>query len=147
MAAAPLADLLIETKRPAVVADLEQVVADEVQATKGLTAMPVKAGYQVAQKVRPGFINGAINQMLPKFLTQLQPWWDSYSGTGGFGAHLAADGDAVANALLSTTDQQAQASQRAAVRKAYQSLRGRAVQQVRSALPAVGATLEKHLTA
>lgn len=134
---------LLETDRPAVVADLVEVIDAEVADQKGLSGAAVKTAYAAAQKVKPGVVANATNQMLPDFLAALAPFWDSKPAGVGFGEHLAANGDAAAEALLTVTDDQAD-SARPALAKAYGSLRGKAKNYVIAALPRVGAAIERH---
>lgn len=137
-------ELLDPSTRPWVVTDLDHAVAAQVKASTGISGAAVRTGYGLAQRVRPTFVTDAINHLLPEFAAALQPWWEDYPGTGGFGAFLAADGPAVAEALLQVTDRSAEASRREALRRAYHGLRGRAAKLVTNALPAVGDVIERH---
>lgn len=140
-----LPDTLLDPAiRPAVVADLDRAVEARARAASGLSGAAVRAGHAAAQRIRPGFVGQAIDRLLPDFARALQPWWERYPGTGGFGAFLAADGPQVADALLRVTDRFADASHRDALRRAYRGLRPRALGLVEKALPAVGDVLEDH---
>lgn len=140
-----LRDALLRTPtRGKVVTDLDQAVAAQVKATSGLSGAAARTGYQVAQKVRPGFIASALDGLLPEFAAALQPWWEEYPGHGGFGRHLAQDGPAAADALLAITDGRAASTERTALRKAYRSLRPKAAVLVEDALPRVGDVIERH---
>ena len=136
--------LLDESTRPTVVADLGQVVNEEVQAKKGVTGMTVKAAVATVRKVSPNVIGSAINGMLPDFAQALQPFWDDFGGTGDFGAYLAGRGEEASNALVSVTDKKAENTSKAVFRKAYGSLRPRAIENVNTALPRLGAVIQKH---
>ncbi|MEE4021913.1 hypothetical protein V1Y59_02390 [Gordonia sp. PKS22-38] len=134
---------LLDTDRPAVVADLVGVIDAEVADQKGLSGAAVKTAYAAAQKVKPGVVSSATNLMLPDFLTALQPFWDAKPAGVTFADHLAANSDAAAEALLTVTDDQV-ATAKPALAKAYNSLRGKAKGYVVAALPRVGAAIEKH---
>ncbi|MXP23369.1 hypothetical protein GIY30_18690 [Gordonia sp. HNM0687] len=134
---------LLDNDRPAVVADLVNVIDSEVSDQKGLGGAAVKTAYAAAQKVKPGVVSSATNLMLPDFLAALQPFWDSKPAGTPFADHLVANGDAAAEALLTVTDDQAE-SARPALAKVYNSLRGKAKGYVAASLPRVGAAIEKH---
>ncbi|MAU82737.1 hypothetical protein VX037_06155 [Gordonia sp. Z-3] len=134
---------LLDTNRPAVVADLVDVIDAEVADQKGLGGAAVKTAYAAAQKVKPGVVTSATNLLLPDFLTALQPFWDNKPADVSFADHLAANSDAAAEALLTVTDDQT-ATARPALAKAYGSLRGKAKGYVAASLPRVGAAIEKH---
>ncbi|MDL9938056.1 hypothetical protein QSJ18_14985 [Gordonia sp. ABSL1-1] len=134
---------LLENNRQAVVADLVGVIEAEVADQKGLSGTAVKAGFAAAQKVKPGVVHHATDVLLPDFLTALAPFWDSKPAGVAFGDHLAANGDAAAEALLTVTDDQAE-SAKPALAKIYGSLRGKAKTYVVAALPRVGAAIERH---
>lgn len=134
---------LLEKDRAAVVSDLVEVIDAEVADQKGLSGAAVKTAYSAAQKVKPGVVAKATDQMLPDFLAALAPFWDSKPEATPFGEHLQANGDAAAEALLRVTDDQAE-SARPTLAKAYGSLRGKAKTYVVAALPRLGAAIERH---
>ncbi|RPA02526.1 hypothetical protein [Gordonia sp. OPL2] len=134
---------LLDTDRAAVVADLADVIDAEVSDQKGLGGAAVKTAYAAAQKVKPGVVASATDKMLPDFLSALAPFWDSRPTGIAFADHLVANDDAVAEALLTVTDDQA-ATAKPALAKAYNSLRGKAKGYVIAALPRVGGVIEKH---
>ncbi|GAA3718654.1 DUF6918 family protein [Gordonia hankookensis] len=134
---------LLDNDRPAVVADLVEVIDAEVSDQKGLGGAAVKTAYAAAQKVKPGITASATDKMLPDFLSALAPLWDSKPAGVAFGDHLVANGDTASEALLTVTDDQA-ATAKPSLAKAYNSLRGKAKGYVIAALPRVGAAIEKH---
>lgn len=48
--------LLDETKRPAVVTDMQQLIDEEVEAKSGVSGLAIKGGYGLVKKVKPGKI-------------------------------------------------------------------------------------------
>ncbi|KNX38129.1 DUF6918 family protein [Luteipulveratus halotolerans] len=138
------ATLLQEQVRPAVVADLAATIDAEVSDKKGLSGTAVKAAYATAKKVSPTIASSATNRMLPEFASALEPFWADFGGNGDFGAYLAGRGDEAADALLSVTDKRAESTDRDVLRKAYGSLRGKAHDNVKAALPRIGAAVQKH---
>jgi hypothetical protein len=77
---------------------------------------------------------------------QLDPYWAEFTTSGGadFGDFLAKRGDEVSESLLAVTDFMAQHSGRAAVVKTYQMVRGSASKNIETALPALGALVQKY---
>lgn len=138
-----LQSLLESDRRAAVVADLVDVIDTEVSGQKGLGGAAVKTAYAAAQKVKPGVVSSATNLMLPTFVSELQPLWDSKPAGTSFPDHLTANSDTAAEALLTVTDDQA-ATANPALGKVYTSLRRKAKGYVADALPRVGAVIEKH---
>jgi hypothetical protein len=138
--------LLDQTRRPAVVADLNSVLDAEVAAKGGVSGAVIKAGYAAVKKVKPGFVEHAINSLLPKFADALQPLWAEHRSAGGgdFAAFLVARPDRSADVLLAVTDARAQASNREALKKGYQKLRPNAKKHVIEALPRLGRAIDKH---
>jgi hypothetical protein len=94
----------------------------------------------------PGYYQSSVESMLPDMTGQLEPFWADFVTTGGseFGDYLAKRGDEVAEALLVVTDAMARGSDRAAIVKAYKSVRGNASKHIETALPNLGAMVQKY---
>lgn len=140
-----LNELLEPTRRPTVVTALAGVIDSEVDAKSGLSGTAIKAAYKSVQKVRPGAVDTAANQLLPEFLVALQPFWDSKDAGTDFGDYLNARGDQVADALLAVTDRRTSEAN-PALAKAYSSLRGKAQDHVRASLPSLGSTIQQQMS-
>ncbi|GAB05680.1 hypothetical protein GII30_19745 [Gordonia amarae] len=138
-----LQHLLEPGRREAVVADLASVIDSEVAEKKGLSGTAIKAGYNAANKFKPGLVPHATDKLLPEFAAALAPFWDSRPAGAAFGDHLAANSDAAAEALLAITDGHAEGA-KAPLQRAYGALRGKAKENVAEALPKVGAAIEKN---
>ncbi|MDF0530466.1 hypothetical protein P0W64_13110 [Tsukamurella sp. 8F] len=138
--------LLDEARRPAVVADFASVVDAEVKDKGGLSGATIKTAYAAVKKVSPSVIESALGKLLPDFAASLDPFWSDFTAQGGgdFGDYLSGRGDEVGDALLAVTDRKAESTTQPALRKAYQSLRGKAKDNVVAALPRVGAAVQKH---
>ncbi|MFR9804721.1 DUF6918 family protein [Pseudonocardia sp. RS010] len=132
-------------RRPAVVADLNELVGQEVKEKGGMSGAAVKLGYQTVSKIRPGVVPAAVDRMLPQFAGALQPFYADYRAAAGsdFGAYLAGRPDA-ADALLGVTDRRAESSSSDALRKAYAKLRPNARKNVEEALPRLGTLIDRH---
>jgi hypothetical protein len=94
----------------------------------------------------PGYYQSTVDDMVPHLLAQLQPFWSDYLAAGGgqFGDYLAKRGGEVSEALLKVTDDMAYGSERGAVVKAYNAVRGGAGRHIEAALPSVGPVVEKY---
>ncbi len=146
MTTALTTSLLDPERSPAVVADFASVVDAEVKDKGGLSGAAIKAAYATVKKVSPSVVDSALTKLLPDFATALDPFWTDFTaqGPGDFGRFLAARGDTVGDALLAVTDRRAESTSQSALRKAYQSIRGKAKENVVGALPRVGAVVQKH---
>lgn len=135
--------LTAPARRPAVVAALVAVVDAEVAAKKGIGGRVIRTGYTTVTRLSEGFVSKAVNRMLPDFAEALDPFWQS-RGSHSFAEELVAHQDQAAEALLGVTDAAVAGASQPLVRRVYGSLRRRAKENVRTALPRVGAALEQH---
>ena len=138
--------LLTPETQPAVVADCMTLIQQEVSAKSGVSGAGVKLAYKTANTFASGYLQSTVENLLPSFVTQLEPYWADYgaSGASGFGDYLAKRGDEVSESLIGVTDEKARVSGRAAVVKAYQMVRGSASKNIETALPALGAMVQKY---
>ena len=138
--------LLAPEVRPQVVADCQALVKQELSAKSGISATAIKVAYKVVTTFAPGYYQSSVEGMLPDMTDQLEPFWADFITTGGseFGDYLAKRGDEVAEALLVVTDAMARGSDRAAIVKAYKSVRGSASKHIQTALPNLGAMVQKY---
>ncbi|MEV5651791.1 hypothetical protein AB0L57_26395 [Nocardia sp. NPDC052254] len=146
MVAALSESLLDDAKRPAFLADAQEVLDAEVSDKGGASGLAVKGGYAAVKKVSPTIVSDALESFAPKFVEQLEPYWAQYqaSGNGSFADLLVANSDEVAESLLAVTDSRADASSRPALKKAYSSLRSSAKKHVTEALPRLGELVQRH---
>jgi hypothetical protein len=148
-----LVELLLgdRQKRPAILNDCERLIADEVSRKKGLTGLALKAGYQVVQAFKPGFIRAVLDEvLLDAFVDKLDVFYQEYGASGatgpnGFKLYLGDHSSAAADALLSITDERARKTKHRTVKKAYEKLRGQAKKHVAEALPRAALVLIKHV--
>jgi hypothetical protein len=138
--------LLNPAVAPAVQADVRALVDAEVSDKKGASGLAIKAGYGAVKKVYPSVLEEAVAKMWPDFVWHLDPFWDEWSAapSGTFSEFLVARQDEAAEALLLVTDRRVEHTEKAALRKAYGSLRGTAKKHVIEALPRVGEVMQKH---
>ncbi len=142
--------LLTPEKRPAVVADCDRLVHDEVAAKKGPSGIAVKSGFGVVSKIKPGIVHDAVESLADEFVSRLSSLYTEYvaaGSAGGFGAYPSGRSAQAAEDLLAVTDRRAARSQRPAIKKAYDGLRPKGRATVVEALPRLGALIDKHAAA
>lgn len=139
--------LLDDAVAPAVRADVRTLIDAEVSGKKGASGLAVKGAYGAVKKVSPSVIDDAVAKLWPSFVEKLDPFWQKYAAAGSagtFGDYLAADSDAVSDALLSVTDSRIEETSKSTIKKAYSSLRPSAKKHVTEALPRVGELVQKY---
>jgi hypothetical protein len=138
--------LLAPETKPQVIADCEALVSAEVDAMSGISGTAVRLAYKTVRTFDAGHIQVMIHDLLPEVADALQPYWADFTVAGGgdFGGYLAEREDAVAESLLSITDDRATWSKRPTIVKAYKTVRGSAAKHVKTALPAVGTLVQKY---
>jgi hypothetical protein len=141
--------LLAPAIRPQVVADCQDLVDQEVADMSGVSGAAVRLAYKTVRTFDAGHLLAMIDGLLPDVADALQPYWSEFSARypadgGDFGGYLAGREDEVAEALLAITDERRRSSGRAAIVKAYNTVRGSAVKHVKAALPALGGLVQKY---
>lgn len=142
-----LTDTLLDPAvAPSVQADVRALVDAEVADKKGASGLALRAGYGAVKKVYPAVLEEAVDKMWPAFVWHLDSFWQEWSAapSGRFSDYLVARQDEAAEALLSVTDERVEHTEKAALRKAYGSMRGTAKKHVVEALPRVGEVVQKH---
>jgi hypothetical protein len=138
--------LLAPDIQPNVVDDAMALIEQEVTSKSGVSGTAVKLAYKTAKTFAKGYLRDTVEKLLPEFVAALEPYWADFtaSGASGFGDYLVKRGDEVSEALLAVTDARTKTSQRAAILKAYATVRGSAAKHIEAALPNVGALVEKY---
>jgi len=138
--------LLTPENWPNAVADLQALVDSELASKGGLSGAALKTAYKAINSFAPGYYHETVSGMLPEMADRLQPYWSDFRASGGadFGDYLAKRGDEVSESLLGITDDMMRRSNRAAVVKAYQLVRGGASKNIEAALPGLGAVVQKY---
>jgi hypothetical protein len=144
----PLADILLAPPRKrAVVADLAQLIEDQIATIRGLRGMSLKAGLAMLKRAAPDVLPRAVGRFLPEFVETMEPLYRRHreSDSGDFGAFLRTHADEATGAMLSRADQRMHVSSNATARGYWQKFRGLAQDEVRRAVPALGEILDRHL--
>jgi hypothetical protein len=138
--------LLVAGAQQRIVVDCQALVEQELSEKSGMSAAAVKVAYKVVTTFAPGYYQSTVETMVPDLMNELQPFWADYQAAGGgqFGDYLVKRDGEVAEALLRVTDGMARDSERPAVVKAYNAVRGGATKHIQAALPAMGTLVEKY---
>jgi hypothetical protein len=138
--------LLTPDNRPKVVADCQTLIDQEVSDKGGISGTAIKLAYKTVTAFASGIIHDSVDTLLPDFVAQLEPYYADFKAEGGseFGDYLAKRGGEVSESLLSVTDARAASSQRAPIKKAYNTVRPSGVKSVEAALPRLGALIQKY---
>ncbi len=131
--------------RPAVVADACTLIDQEVSRTSGLSGVAVRSAYRLLTGIRPGMVPSAVDGLLDPFADQLDRFYQEHVTTGApLVDILIAQRTSMAEALLSITDDRAERTSQATLRRAYQRVRGSARGYVEAAAPGIGELIDAH---
>lgn len=137
--------LTSEQKKTEVIDDCLKVVDEEVAEKKGVSGMAIKAGYRTVNSIRPGFLRGAVDDLLPDFAEALDPIYQEAVSRGEqVRNYLEQNAGRVADSLLAITDAKSEKAKTQIVRTTYNKLRSTAKRHVEAAIPRVGQLVEKH---
>ena len=132
-------------KRPLIIQDCSALLDDQVHNKKGLTGIAVKSAFKVIKSFKPGIVPRALDDMLDEFSAKVDPFWLQCQEQGAEPSlFFSKNSSAIANALLSITDERAKNSPNKGLVKAYSGLRGKAVEHISEALPALAKLIAKH---
>jgi hypothetical protein len=134
-----------ETKKPQIVKDCCELIDDEVKDKGGISGLAIKAGYGAVKGIKPGFVQHAVEDLLPEFAKALDPIYaDAKAQNKPASEFFANNAGRVADALLAITDAKAQRAKSGVAKGAYEKLRGSAKKNVEQAAPRLGKLIEKH---
>ena len=134
-----------EEKKKDVLKDCLELIDAEVKDKGGISGLAIKAGYGAVKGVKPGFVEHAVEDMLPEFARVLDPIYsDAKAQNKGVAEFFSANTGRVADALLSITYAKAQRAKSGVAKGAYDKLRGSAKKNVEAAVPRLGKLIEKY---
>lgn len=141
----PLAEALADpTKKQDIIKDCCELIDAEVKDKGGISGLAIKAGYGAVKGIKPGFVQGAVEDLLPEFAKALDPIYaDAASQNKPVAEFFAANSGRVADALLAITDAKASRAKSGVAKKAYDKLRSSAKVNVEQAVPRLGRLVEK----
>ena len=132
-------------KRPAIIQDCVTLINQQVKNKRGMTGIAVKAGFKVIKSFKPGIIPKALDDMLDEFAGKIDPFWqDCQTQQADAVSFFTKNSNAIANALLSITDERASNSPNPVLVKSYNKLRKQAVGHITDALPDLAVLVKKH---
>jgi hypothetical protein len=131
--------------RPQVIDDCVTLIDAQVK-QKGFV---IKSAYAVIKGIKKKFVSETVDALLDDWLGKLQPHYEKWSATkqSTFADYLTSRSDDVAEDLLSVTDARAEKTSHTTAKKMYFKMRDGAKKNVSEAMPDLGRTLDKHLTA
>ncbi len=141
-----LVDVLTDaSKKPQIVKDCCTLIDEEVKDKGGISGLAIKAGYGAVKGIKPGFVEGAVEDLLPEFAKALDPLYgEAKSANKPLSDFFSANASRVADALLAITDAKAQRAKSGVAKGAYEKLRGSAKKNVEQAVPRLGKLIEKY---
>lgn len=133
--------------RERVVADCVALIDEEVKAKSGLSGVAVKGAYGTVKTIKPRFIPEVVDTLLDEWVAKLEPYYGKWrgGGKGSLAEFLTARSDDVAEDLLAVTDARAGRTKHKTASKLYNKMRPSAKRNVSSAVPKLGALMEKHI--
>lgn len=136
-----------EDKKPEILKACCALIDEEVKDKGGISGLAIKAGYGAVKGIKPGFVEHAVEDLLPEFARVLDPIYaDAKSQNKPVGDFFASNAGRVADALLSITDAKASRAKSGVAKGAYDKLRGSAKKNVEQAVPRLGKLIEKYGT-
>jgi hypothetical protein len=134
-----------EAKKKDVVKDCCDLIDAEVKEKGGISGLAIKAGYGTVKGIKPGFVEKAVEDLLPEFARVLDPIYaDAKSQNKEVSTYFSSNSERVADALLSITDAKAQRAKSGVAKSAYDKLRGSAKKNVEQAVPRLGKLIAKY---
>ncbi len=134
-----------ESKKKDVVKDCCELIDAEVKDKGGISGLAIKAGYGAVKGIKPGFVEKAVEDLLPEFAKALDPIYaDAKAQNKPVGEFFSSNKSRVADALLSITDGKAARAKSGVAKGAYDKLRGSAKSNVEQAAPRLGKLIEKY---
>ena len=134
-----------ESKKPQIIKDCCELIDAEVKDKGGISGLAIKAGYSAVKGIKPGFVEHAVEDLLPEFARVLDPIYaDAKAQNKNVSDHFSANSEKVDDALLSITDAKAANAKSGVAKGAYEKLRGSAKKNVEQAVPRLGKLIEKY---
>jgi|SRR4028118_1909981 hypothetical protein len=131
-------------KKASVVADCAKLMDEQVAAKGGLSGLGLKAGYGAVKGVKPGYIAGAIERLLPEVFVALDPMWNEGVQTGDPVGYLSQNRSRAADALLGITDARIEKTSNGIVRGTYNKFRNSAKSDVEEAVPGLAKVIDNY---
>lgn len=131
-------------KKDRLVADGVKLIDEQVSAKSGIGGMAWKAAYGAVKGVMPGYLDGAVERLLPESLAALDPMWSEGVQAGDPVQYLTQNRSRAADALLGITDARIEKTSNGIVRGSYKQLRGSAKSEVEAAVPGLAKIIDNY---
>jgi len=131
-------------KKASLVADLISLMDEQVSGKGGIGGIGLKAAYSAVKGVKPGYIQGAIERLIPEAFDALDPIWNEGVQKGEPVEYLSQNSSRSADAVLSVTDARIEKTDNGVVRGAYSKLRKSIKGDVEGAIPDLAKIIGKY---
>ncbi len=136
--------LLSPNKKAMVVDDCCNMIDQQLASKSGMSGIAIKTAFTALKGVKPGYIPYVVEQLLPQFLTALDPLWSEGLEKGDPAAHLVASRSDTADAMLGVTDARIKNTTRQIIKGTYEKFRGSAKKHVEEAVPDLAKIVDKY---
>ncbi|WP_414550468.1 DUF6918 family protein [Anabaena sp. CCY 0017] len=136
--------VLSPNNKAMVVDDCCKMIDQQLAAKSGMSGIAIKTAFSALKGVKPGYIPYIVEQLLPQFLTALDPLWSEGIEKGDPAAHLIASRSDTADAMLGITDARVKNTQRQIIKGTYEKFRGSAKKHVEEAVPDLAKIVDKY---
>lgn len=136
--------ILTANNKPMVVDDCCKMIDHQLAAKSGMSGMALKTAFAALKGIQPGYIPYIVENLLPHFLTALDPLWNQGIEKGDPAAYLNAHASETADAMLSITDARVKHTKRQIIRGTYEKFRGSAKKHVEEAVPELVNIVDKY---
>lgn len=115
-----------------------------VRERAGLAAIAAQAGLATIDRLRPGFLERHVYELLPDLASALEPYWLGDIDVAAATAHLEAHRAEATTAMLSVTDRYVERASDATAIGVYRHLRPRAERRVGEQMPRIARFVHRH---
>ncbi|NET61254.1 MAG: hypothetical protein F6K47_35540 [Symploca sp. SIO2E6] len=131
-------------KKASLVADLVKLIDEQVTGKSGISGLGLKAAYAAVKGVKPGYIQGAVERLIPEAFKALDPIWSEGVEAGDPVGYLSENASRAADAMLSVTDARIATTDNGVVRGAYNKLRKSVKGDVEGAIPSLAKVIDNY---
>ncbi len=131
-------------KKAMLIDDCCKMIDVQLASKSGISGIALKTSFAALKGVKPGYIPHIVEQLLPQFLTALDPLWNEGVENGDPVGHFVISRFLVADVLLSITDQRVKGVNRPLVRGTYEKLRTSAKKHVVDGIPDFAKVIDKY---
>ncbi|MGB7412565.1 MAG: hypothetical protein WA902_00015 [Thermosynechococcaceae cyanobacterium] len=127
-----------------IAADCAQLMDEQVAAKKGISGLAIKTAYRALKGLGPGYIQRALQNILPQALEAVDPMWTEGVQAGDPVNHLSQNRIQTAEVLLSVTDYKISNAKNKVVIATYKQVRKSVKGDVEEAVPGLAQIISQH---